>query len=365
MKRCNWILLLFVSFSFLLSGCIETNIIEEISLVHGVAYDTTDSEQKEITVAFPNFIEQGEESGLFSQSLSASEMTTNGAINLIDVKTQKPLKFGQARVFIFSDSIAEKGIEHLADSLYRNPDVPTRVQLAVSEGEAKEIFKVAGEQNDRIGVFVPDLIEHVQGVTLPKSNLHIFLYSMYNDGRDAFLPLIKSDEELKIIGTALFDYDKYVDKINLKESFVLRLLTNRGRSGSQQYTLTHEGEKLFVVVENITSMYRVEMIENRDVPTFEFFVKIRGEVTDISARVNLDDPEFTDRLEEEMQGQIGAIASDLVKRFKELEIDPLGLGEQYRSRTRNWNPEEWQELYKEIEVMFHINIEIIHSGAIE
>ncbi|WP_078428533.1 Ger(x)C family spore germination protein [Alkalihalobacterium alkalinitrilicum] len=365
MKQCKWLFIIFLFCTFTLSGCIETNIIEELSLVHGVAYDQTEDKEKEVSVAFPNFVEQGEESALFSQHLSAKGRTTNGALEAINMKSQRPIRLGQSRVFIFSNSIAEEGIEHLADALYRNPDVPNRVQLAVSDGNAKEIFNVANENEDRIGVFIPDLIEHVQQRAIPPSNLHLFLYSMYNDGRDAYLPLVKAEDELKVIGTALFNHDKYVASINLKESYVLRYLTVRGQHGTQQHLLTHEGEGLVVSVENITSSYRITLENRGEAPTFIYHVNVKGEITDSSKRINVEDPGFIDRLEKEMEEVKLKTAEELIEKFKTLNIDPLGLGEQYRSRTRNWDPEKWEELYKDINVEFNFEVEIIHSGAIE
>ncbi|MFV8828432.1 Ger(x)C family spore germination protein [Alkalihalobacterium sp. APHAB7] len=364
MKRCRWIILTSVIL-FVLTGCVETNIIEELSLVHGMAYDEADGDQIELTAAFPNFVEQGEESALFSQMLTGIGKTTNGAIEQINMKSQRPIKLGQSRVYIFSNTIAKKGIEHLADALYRNPDVPNRVQLAVSVGKAKDIFTTVDENEDRVGVFIPDLIDHVQQRVIPPSNLHLFLYSMYNDGRDAYLPLIKGEDELNVIGTALFDHDKYVAEINLQESYMLRYLTMRGKHGMQQHLVTHEGEDLVVAVENVTSSYRVKMENTGQIPKFIYHVNVKGEITDSSERINIEDPGFIEELEKKMEEEKAETAQKLITKFKELKIDPLGLGEQYRSRTRNWQPEKWEEMYQDIEVEFKFNVRIVHSGAIE
>ncbi|WP_216831666.1 Ger(x)C family spore germination protein [Alkalihalobacterium elongatum] len=364
MNKCRWIILTYIIL-FILTGCVETNIIEELSLVHGMAYDEVDEDKLELTAAFPNFVEQGEESALFSQVLTGIGRTTNGAIEQINMKSQRPIKLGQSRVYIFSNTIAERGIEHLADALYRNPDVPNRVQLAISVGKAKDIFTTVDENEDRVGVFIPDLIAHVQERSIPPSNLHLFLYSMYNDGRDAYLPLIKGEDELNVIGTALFDHDKYVASINLSESYMLRYLTVRGKHGIQQHLVTHDDEDIVVSVENITSTYRVTMDDTGEIPTFIYHVNVKGEITDSSERINIDDPGFIDELEKEMEEQKKEMAERLVDMFKELKIDPLGLGEQYRSRTRNWEPEKWEEMYQDIDVEFIFNVVIVHSGAIE
>ncbi|MDE5411984.1 Ger(x)C family spore germination protein [Alkalihalobacterium chitinilyticum] len=364
MNQCKWIILICIIL-FVLTGCVETNIIEELSLVHGMAYDEAEGDQLELTAAFPNFVEQGEESALFSQILTGIGRTTNGAIEQINMKSQRPIKLGQSRVYIFSSTIAENGIEHLADALYRNPDVPNRVQLAVSVDKAKDIFNTVDENEDRVGVYIPDLIDHVQQLAIPPTNLHLFLYSMYNDGRDAYLPLIKGEDELNIIGTALFDHDKYVAQINLQESYMLRYLTVRGKHGTQQHIVTHEGGDLVVTVENITSTYRVKMENRGETPTFIYHVHVKGEITDSSERINIDDPGFIPKLEKEMKEEKVKKAEILITKFKELKIDPLGLGEQYRSRTRNWQPEKWEEMYQDIDVEFNFNVQIIHSGAIE
>lgn len=107
-------------------------------------------------------------------------------------------------------------------------------------------------------------------------------------------------------------------------------------------------------------------MENKgEIPTFVYHVNVKGEITDSSERINADDPRMINQLEKEMQEQKVRTSKRLVDMFKEKNIDPLGLGEQYRSRTRNWDPERWDEMYQDIEVQFNYNVEIIHSGAIE
>ncbi|WP_209122541.1 Ger(x)C family spore germination protein [Alkalihalobacillus sp. BA299] len=365
MKRFSSYTLVFMLSTVLLTGCIQTNIIDELALIYAVGYDQAENNELEVTVTYPTFIEQGEESALHQKTISAVGKTTKGATDLINAKTQKPLKKGQARVFLFSDKIAEGGIEHLVDSLYRDPSVPNRVHLAVTEGKAKDAFDAVEEGDDRVGVFIPDLIDQIQQKSIPITNLHLFLFSMYNDGRDAFLPLLKADGELKVVGIALFDHDTYVDKLDLEESFVFRLLTTKGVGGSQQYRINHDDKEAYVVVENITSTYKNSLIKKGDNPTFDYHVKVRGEITDSSDRMNLDDPKLTAELEKQMEENLKETATVLVEKFKEKEIDPLGLGEKYRSRTRDWQPEKWKELYSNIEVKLTFDVEIVQSGAIE
>ncbi|WP_078553219.1 Ger(x)C family spore germination protein [Bacillus alkalicellulosilyticus] len=365
MKRSGWGII-FISLS-IISGCVESRIIDELALIYTVGFDMTENDNIELMVTYPSFLEHGEESALFSEILTGESKTMKGALDILDTKAQKPLKLGQVRLLLYSDVIARTGIERYVDTLYRDPVVGNRILLALVEGEMKDIFETADDEQDRVGVLLPDLIHHnIERQVIPLTNLHLFLFSMYNDGRDAFLPIISIDnDEVKIIGTGIFKNDKYVEKINLKESFVLKLLLEKGKGGSQEYSLDNEGSTDYVVVENIHSETMVKVDSSQGTPTFTYVVDMKGEVSDYTGNMNLEDKHNLEVIEQSIVEELQQMASGLIVRFKEKEVDPLGLGERYRSQNRHWDSNEWNEMYSAITVDFDFNVRVATSGVIE
>ncbi len=52
----------------------------------------------------------------------------------------------------------------------------------------------------------------------------------------------------------------------------------------------------------------------------------------------------------------------MIETFKELNIDPLGFGDQARSRLRSWNNTKWEDQYPNIEVTIQPNVTISETG---
>jgi spore germination protein len=66
-----------------------------------------------------------------------------------------------------------------------------------------------------------------------------------------------------------------------------------------------------------------------------------------------------------MEQDIKEQAEIMIKKFQVLKVDPLGLGEQVRSRTRNWDEKKWNNMYPTIHVKVKLDVEIIESGVVE
>ncbi|WP_051556474.1 Ger(x)C family spore germination protein [Alkalihalobacterium bogoriense] len=361
LKLCNTVLLL-----FLLAGCVQQNIIDEIGLIYAVGFDREEDKIR-MTVSFPSFVEHGEESALQSQVMYADGNTSRAARDLLNTKSQKPLRIGQVRVLLFSDELAKEGLEMFVDTMYRDPQVGNRVLLAVVEGKTNELFLTVAEgEEDRVGEFLPDLLEqNIAMQVLPPTNLHLFLFSMYNDGRDALLPLISLEgDSVKIIGTALFDQDQYVDTLNLDESFILMMLKQSGEGGSKEFKLETEGGREYFVVEKIRSTMK-RQVHSGATPSFTLQLEFKGEITDYTGNLNLQEHTHLETLEQAVEQHILQTATNLVSRFQELNIDPIGLGEKYRSTTRQWDEEQWKEMYPNMQIQIQVDVSIVQSGSIE
>ncbi|WP_373462638.1 Ger(x)C family spore germination C-terminal domain-containing protein [Paenibacillus sp. V4I3] len=53
---------------------------------------------------------------------------------------------------------------------------------------------------------------------------------------------------------------------------------------------------------------------------------------------------------------------DLIQLFKKEGIDPLGLGDFVRSKTRNWNEEEWKKEYRTLNVRLNVKVNLTEMG---
>ncbi|MCM3713648.1 Ger(x)C family spore germination protein [Alkalihalobacillus oceani] len=351
-----------------LTGCLQTNVIDEVSLIRSAAYDLDDEQQLKITVSFPTFIEQGGKNVLEKGIIEASGDTAKGTKVMLNKRAQRPLVLGQIRVILFSRELAEQGIEDLVDSLYRDPSVGNRILLAVVDGRAEEVLKTELGSGEQAGVFLSDLLrQNMEQNMIPSTNLHNFLFSFYSDARDPYLPLIKkAGDTVRVAGTALFKADVVHTTLSGDDSFLLKLLTTPARQATQQFTLNGEGATSHVVIEKLNSELKKEVEKTETGPIFRYNMTIDGEIIDYTGEMNLDEPGVVKEVQEKIEEEITRRLTDMLYQFRDEGIDPVGVGELYRSTTRDWRPEEWENsIYPAATFELDIELNVIQSGAIE
>jgi spore germination protein len=212
-----------------------------------------------------------------------------------------------------------------------------------------------------------DLIEqNINSENLPKTNLHVFLYSYYGEGIDPFLPLVRTeDKSMQLEGIALFRGDKYVGKIGHKESFAFKVLVDGSKTGHYEVELK-KGKKIgHAVVRNIkgTASYKLKKVNG--VPEFDVKVKILGEIHEYPPWLNLEEKSNVVLIEKTFKEQINKETKKLIAKFQRLRIDPLGLGDQVRRREKNWNFETFKKQYPDLKINVKTDVEIVESGVIE
>ncbi|MCM3763001.1 Ger(x)C family spore germination protein [Alkalihalobacillus oceani] len=365
----RWMYSFCVALLFLTTGCLQTNVIDEVSLIRLAAYDLDDDQQLKITVSFPTFIEQGGKNVLEKGIIEASGDTVKGTKLMLNKRAQRPLVLGQIRVILFSKALAERGLEDFVDSLYRDPSVGNRVLLAIVDGQAEEILKTEIGSGEQAGVFLADLLrQNMEQNMIPSTNLHEFLFSFYSDARDPYLPLIKkSGSSVRVAGTALFKADVVHSTLSGDESFLLKLITTPTRQATQQFTLhREEGASSHVVIEKLNSELTKEVEKTEAGPIFHYNMTIDGEIIDYTGERNLDEPGVVKELQEQVEEEITRRLTDMLYQFRDDGIDPVGAGEFYRSTTRDWRPEEWKNsIYPAANFKLDVELNIVQSGAIE
>ncbi|MGY4690152.1 Ger(x)C family spore germination protein [Salibacterium sp. K-3] len=353
----------------MLSGCMQTQVIDDISLIQTVSFDKADNNKFYYTVSYPYFLEQGKESKIGVEQRSIISETPEEARSKLNTNSQKPLRYGQLRVVLFGKDVAEEGVEQYVKSFYRNPRIGNRIFLAVSEGNAGRALRFQEGAKQRIGMYFSNLIEHnMEFENLPESNMHLFLFDLYSDGKDAFLPLVKREEkELKLTGIVLFDEDHMTAKLNMEETFIYKLLLAGSRNGTSQFVIRGGDRDNYVVIENIfTKLDFRNISQTPQEPEYEVNLNMKGEITDHTGNFDLSNEKDMKTIESKVQKQVQTAALELIHRFQKKNIDPIGFGEKYRSTTRNWDAEKWKEsIYQDMNVQVNVNLEILQSGAIE
>ncbi|WP_372635818.1 Ger(x)C family spore germination protein [Cohnella sp.] len=346
---------------FLLTGCVEQQILDKVTLFIVCGFDEAPNDQIEFTIAAPKF--QARKPGSVSDQLHARVGRTSTNIQeIMDMRLNRPINSGRLSVILFGKELAAKGVANELDVALRDAQASRRMYLAVVDGKAREMLQANFSSDEEKGMFLFNLLDtNVRAGLIPRQNLHEFEYSFLGKGMDPFLPLLKlEDGKVLISGLALFKDDKYVMSLDEKQMRLMKLLLGNVKHGAFEVTLD---DGSFVAVENVGSKVNYRVGQNTKNPKVTISLILNGETLDSrgTRRPKQEQQKIIDRFENDLT----ATGMDLIQMFKKEGIDPLGLGDFVRSKTRKWNEEEWKKEYRTLNVTLNVKVNLLEMGVRE
>ncbi|WP_157842964.1 Ger(x)C family spore germination protein [Bacillus sp. FJAT-44742] len=363
-KLCNHIILVLVLCT--LGACVNQEIIDEIQLISTIGYDFLQEDLVEGSVSIPIYgpgqeLHQGEGS-VRSETISGIARTSKDLRAQLNTRSRHELNSSKLAVVLYNDELAKHGIMELVDTLRRDPIIGRRVFLAVLEGKTKQLLNLNSPLEPEISQYLSDLIsQNTEAQGLPKTNLHVYLYRFNALGMDPFLPLLEqTEDQVEVKGLAILKDDKMVTAIDREEMFIFKMFVENFDNGFYEVTLSpDESADLF----NLQARSSYHVKNGNQTPEITVILDIEGRITEYSG-VNLDDQkveEIQHRAEEELQKR----AEKLITQFQALEVDPIGFGDQVRSRTRKWDYENWKTQYPHLDIKVETNVQISNAGVVE
>ncbi|WAA09911.1 Ger(x)C family spore germination protein [Fervidibacillus albus] len=353
------ILALLLFFVPVISGCVQREILDDIILMEGIGFDYAEGDQITGTILYPDYKKETEPEDV---TYSATGDIMKTILQDIQRQAARPVAFGSVEIVVFDMELAKKkGILQLIDAFQRDPAVGSGIFLAITENKAKELFN--GDYGLRGNArFISMLIDHnIQREDLPKTNLQRFMGDFYQIGKTPYLPVIKqnSKQKIELSGVALLKYGKVVDVVSNEQSFFFKLLADTFSNGLHRVEV--DGKE--AAVQSITSTNRFELT-NREPSHVTVHIKIGGTINEFTG--NKLTESVIKKIEQKFEEEIEKNCIQLVQRFQEKEIDPIGFGQFVKSKTRNFDINNWWEsAYKQMEVTIKPVVTIKEEGVIE
>jgi spore germination protein len=340
-----------------ITGCVDKKILDDVSITSAMGYDIID--RKIIgTAVVPNYLPDKS-----VKNVNYTGEVTENRMIFVEMQRQSadPLVTGSLEVVLFGEKMAQKkGIIDFVDSLQRDATVGERLYLGVVDGTASDILKqdlgISGT-----ATYISNLIDHnIESYDLPKSNLHLFLYDFFQQGKDPYLPRIKKigPKEVKVSGISLFKEDKLVDTIPNSKLFFFKLLADKYGEGF--YKVKVDGEE--AAIHSISSQHNLELSKKK--PTeITIHIKIKGAIRAYTGK-KITQKEVK-MIEKTLEKEVNKECLKLINHFKKLEVDPIGLGNFAKTKTRTFDLKKWEDDYKNLAVKIKTDVTIIEAGVIE
>ena len=355
MKKFRLIIILCLCSLFLV-GNVQKRVIDDVNIATGFGINKSNG-QLQGSIMIPVF---KADKSIGNFTFSAKGKIPRDLVSEMQKTASQPIVAGALDIAFFGEDLAREGIIQVLDVFLRDPTIGARLNLAVVDGDVNDIFK--GNYGDRGNhEYLRQLLEQNMKVhNLPLTNLHFFLADFYEEGKDAYLPVLKKTKNdlVNITGIALFKDEKLVDILHENKMFYFKLLVDKHTQGSVMVKEKHGDAS----VKSITSKHKIKLL-NRNPYKFGVHLKLKGYLTEHQGG-NLKKSEVED-LEKQLEKQIVEECTTMIEDFQKKEIDPVGFGHFAQSRTRNFDFNKWQERYKSAQFKITAEVDIVQIGVIK
>lgn len=358
--------LLICLFLLLVTGCVEQRIIDDIALLNAVAYDVSEENEDELklTGTYP-FINKD---GKYDQEvITVTGKSSKSAREKLKRSSNLKLESGQLRVAVYSSELAGKGLNKLLDTFPRDPNIGSRVHLAVIKGKAGDAISIPIKHEGQNATFLEQFITKLNEESA-QIDYNIFQYfrDFYDDGVDPILPVFKiKNEKIKYDGMALFKGDKLIHMLNPKDTKILLFLKDDVKSNDLDLEIKLEDKKETIMLSYVKSKHHVEVMKASEGQKKAIIhLSMSGDVFEYTGEADLSDPKIQDKAKKLISEQLDKSGNKLIKRIQELGVDSLGMGAYTRNKMdyKDWKKLNWSEAYKEMEVEVKTEVEFNNIG---
>lgn len=372
MKRNNFLILLLVILvvAYFTTG-LENQSAEEVHILAGVGMDVQENISKNMIYKVHRSIYVfHEDNTTSSEVLTGSATGFGGTRQEMHKKSNKRDITGQEKVFLISDNLAENGLKPILNFIFRNPMANNSAFFTVCKGDSLKILKynVPG---------YPSSLDYIEGMIRNAKDYNFFSdnYDAMNiyvrvdaEGRNVVLPYIELKEdpstpekrELQITGTAFFNKDKMVAKLNMEDTQTMNLLRENNVKGILK--IQNEPKKFTEFY--ATSKRKVTCSKTGDKYNFIINLELKGDIYSNELYKNLiSDATQKKRFEEDLAQNIEYRCNSFLDKMKyTYKADFLELGKVAASKYGRKTGANWNDIVQNSNIKVNVKVKVDKQG---
>lgn len=360
-------------FLFLLVGCNDVRLIEDIGFINVTGYDlynekgsSSKTEQMyQMTISVPLVDPDKTEP---REVLSTVAKMSKAARMHLSRQTDRMLVSGQLRTAIYGMELAKQGIWEIIDTMVRDPTIGNRVKLAVINGSAKQFIEKDYPEHPRTGQYLDAILaKEARSNIVPDIDIHKFVRDYLDDGMDPVLPVLKQTEKHMVIdGIGLFRGDRFITKIDPKDALSFFMVYHNFYTGDLMMELTTGEHKELVTFSSFRSTKKTKVTTSPENKKFKlvYTINIIGNILEHHGELDLSDEQDQAKLNSLIEKHIETETKKLITFMQEHKVDSLGIGKEIRNSLSyvQWTDLNWEDVYPDVEVEVHANVKIRDFG---
>lgn len=361
----------------MLSACWDQRPLRDQSLILAIGYDKGDDHALKKTVTYPKQSEENKSSepnssGQGSNTLTMTGNTVKDAEEKMDKVITEKFDRSKTRVIIFGANLAEEGIFSTLDSIYRDLRGPLYANVAVFDGEAEDALNIKSDQVSMTSELYAELLDSADKAGITKNkNVQNACPILLVKGKDLVLPRLSIDEKTKDVivqGLALFHKDKMVGTLNIDQSTMFLLLSDKPAKYTTFNFKVNDNEKdpykQFVNFKIQKISRDLNLDTSKDNIDAKIDLKIDIDIDEYAA-YELEDKSKVDKLERKIEKNLNKSAEETLAITQEVNSDILGIGTKVKAYHNDvWKSLDWVEAYKQVNFEVDFSVNIIRHGIL-
>lgn len=372
-RQClPWLLVI----SLLLSGCWDRREVNDLAIISTVGLDQADEGLTlTVRVVVPSRSrpsgggQTGADTGRTSVVFSATGRTIMDAAKKIQLRSSRWLFWGQARVLVVGQQLADAGLGPVLDFWRRHREPRQTMQIAVAADTALALLQ-AEPGLERL---LSEALRETLNMRLQtRVSLNEFGNALSAPGSQPIAPVVTAEPgimggaNVRILGTAVFSGDRMVGQLDWEETRGLLWLLNEISGGVVTVDIGDQGQVSLTLTEGKS---RVEpRFAGGRLQRIEVAILGRGDISETAGPLDLDNPAVVKAVEWKAAAAIrDRVESVILRMQKDLRTDAAGFGDAVRRHNLPlWEgglKRRWSDLFPEVPVTVQAHMRIERVGG--
>jgi hypothetical protein len=195
--------------------------------------------------------------------------------------------------------------------------------------------------------------------------MHNFQVNATTTGKNPIIPIIKAEgERIRIVGTGIFDKEKLIAKVGIRDTRSLVMLRGLKCNGFIPFVIKKDGELVDEGTVAITNSRKVQVEEKDGRITFLINIFLKGNLLEHSSLEPVDETRLGE-IQDAVSQTIASDCSRLIQKMQEdIGVDFIDITKYAKAKWGNEIQDQIKEndLIKDVRFVVKVKTSIMHLG---
>ncbi|SMG21451.1 Ger(x)C family spore germination protein [Paenibacillus aquistagni] len=354
----------------LLTGCWDQQMLKDDRLAYVIGYDLSSEGMIQSTTVLLKVSGLPADKSEISEVHTATGFTSRHTRDITDREVPGKLSASKLRMLLIGEDMAKQGVYPLLDVYYRDPKSALNSKVAIVKRSAHDLIATKTKSTQINGEFNKLIKSGEKRTVVPTVNLELICTHMLDPGEDFAVPyLTQHDTNPVIEGIAMFNDDKMMGVLNSEDSLMYLLMKNKlAKTASLTLEVDkNEAQKPYNYI--ALDFQRVKRKLNVSVDGYKqikVLLDLKVKVTAIEyPKDHLYLNRTLEKLDQKLSQDLTHKAEAVVRQMQDCNHDGLGIGRRIIAYYPNtWKKLNWEEDYRNIEIIPKVTVEIVNHGIV-